>query len=480
MMRYCMLVYISKMVSTLLEAARYLRTAPVDGMGMELLENGRRMLAQIREVLESGHEDSALSQLTEIETLWKHSGAGLEEQLEMFLSEFPERVSYRVRAVFFAELGEKWDAMSSVYEFMRDDPRFDPIVVRTPVGRVVTRNGKREQEVIYKDFLTPMGVPSFGYDEYDIETDCPELAFISQPYEGCTLEQFWPETLAKHTRLVYIPYFLPAIVLEDYPTVLCRMRVYDVAWKVIGSNQKHYKYYCRYARHGGANMLVTGVPKIDPVIRLRGKEVSIPAGWECLHGRKTFLWNTWYNIDASSLCFFDDIFGWFASHQDCALIWRLHPMTDTITKLYSPEAYGQLQGYIQSVEKVPNMVVDREVSFEPSFACSDAQISDHSSMMHQYLLMDKPLLWFQNLTASTTGETLIGCDWMEQTGQLSGILAFLERIRCGEDRNAQLRKQTVEQDLPTADGHCGERVCEALWEALHQDDGIPCKEIPLS
>ena len=47
MMRYCMLVYISKMVSTLLEAARYLRTAPVDGMGMELLENGRRMLAQI-------------------------------------------------------------------------------------------------------------------------------------------------------------------------------------------------------------------------------------------------------------------------------------------------------------------------------------------------------------------------------------------------------------------------------------------------
>ena len=155
-------------------------------------------------------------------------------------------------------------------------------------------------------------------------------------------------------------------------------------------------------------------------------------------------------------------------------------MTDTITKLYSSEAYGQLQGYIQSVEKAPNMVVDREVSFEPSFACSDAQISDHSSMMHQYLLMDKPLLWFQNLTASMTGETLIGCDWMEQTGQLSGILAFLERIRCGEDRNAQLRKQTVEQDLPTADGHCGERVCEALWEALHQDDGIPCKEIPLS
>jgi len=114
--------------------------------------------------------------------------------------------------------------MESVYEYMREDSRFDPIIVRTPVGRVVERDGKREQEIIYKDFLTPMGLPSLGYDAYSIEDDCPELAFISQPYESCTLEQFWPEYIAKYTRLVYLPYFLPAIVLKDYPTVLCQMR----------------------------------------------------------------------------------------------------------------------------------------------------------------------------------------------------------------------------------------------------------------
>ena len=53
----------------------------------------------------------------------------------------------QVRAVFFAELGEKWDAMESVYEYMREDSRFDPIIVRTPVGRVVERDGKREQPI---------------------------------------------------------------------------------------------------------------------------------------------------------------------------------------------------------------------------------------------------------------------------------------------------------------------------------------------
>jgi len=475
-----MLVYITKMSRTLLEAARYLCTAPEGNLRAELLDNGRQMLAQIQAALEEHrcdlHSQAPLEKLEMIKTLWDSGGEALEEQLEQFAQELPKEVSYQVRAVFFAELGEKWDSMESVYEYMRDDLRFDPVVVRTPVGRALKRNGKQEQEIVYKDFLTPMGIPALGYDQYDIEEDCPDLALISQPYETATLKQFWPENIAKHTRLVYVPYFLPSIVLDDYPDTLCQMPVYDKAWRVIGSNQKHYQYYCRHSHHSGANMIVTGVPKIDPIIKLREEGVPLPLEWECIQGRKTFLWNTWFNIGFSSLCFFDEIFAWFSSHLDCALIWRPHPMTETVAKLYTPELYASLQKYIQAVDAAPNMVIDREVSFRPSFFYSDAQFSDHSSMMHQYLLMDKPLLWFLNLSSSMTGEELIGCEWMERAERADGIIAFLERIRRGEDKNAHLRKETIEKDLPMADGCCGKRVCEKVWEDLHREDGIYLSE----
>jgi len=471
-----MLVYITKMNRTLLEAAQYLRNAPEGALRSELLDNGRQMLSQIQATLERHrsnlYSQVPLEQLEEIKMFWENGGKELEERLKQFIQELPGQVNYQVRAVFFAELGEKWDAMESVYEYMRDDPRFDPVVVRTPVGRVVERNGKREQEIIYKDFLTPMGIPSLEYGQYDIEEDCPELAFISQPYESCTLEQFWPENIAKHTRLVYVPYFLPSIVLNDYPFTLCQMPVYDKAWRVVGSNQKHHQYYRRHSHHGGANMIVTGVPKIDPIIRLREQGTPLPPGWECVNGKKTFLWNTWFDVGSSSLRFFDEIFAWFSSHPDCALIWRPHPMTETVVKLYAPELYEAFQAHIRAVEAAPNMVIDREVSFRPAFAYSDAQFSDHSSMMQQYLLMDKPLLWFQNLSASMTGEELVGCGWMERAERADEIIAFLERIRCGEDQNAYLRKETVARDLPLADGRCGERVCEMVWQALHQEDGI--------
>ena len=473
-MRYSMLVYISKMGRTLLEAAQYLRTAPEDALRTEITESGRQMLAQIREVLEHHrndlHTEVPLVQLSEVESLWGSTNEALGAQLEQFIQGLPEQISYQVRAVFFAELGEKWDAMESVYEYMRDDPRFDPVVVRTPVGRVVERDGKREQEIIYKDFLSPMGIPALSYEQYSIEEDCPELAFISQPYESCTLEQFWPEYIAKYTRLVYLPYFLPAIVLKDYPTTLCQMRVYDVAWKVIGSNQKHYKYYCRYAHHGGANMLVTGVPKIDPVIKAKEQGLPMPAGWKKLSGKTVFLWNSWFDINVSSLRFWKDIFTWFECHKDAALIWRPHPMTDTVVKLYSPERYSELTQYLAKIKDTSNIILDEETSYLPAFIYSDAQISDHSSLMQQYFPMDKPLLWVNTLSDLVTEEEFISTKWMERASDAKGILLFLERVSRGEDTYAELRKQIYRKEFPMADGQCGKRVCEQLWEALHQED----------
>jgi len=472
-----MLVYIVKMFRTLSEAAQYMRTAPKDDLRAELLEDGEQMFSQIRSVLKQHqtdlHGDDVLNRLDELEALWSSGDEAMVERLQDFAGELPQELSYRARAVFFAEMGEKWDAMESVYEYMREDPRFDPVIVRTPVGRVVERDGKREQEVIYKDFLTPMGIPSMGYNEYSIEEDSPELAFISQPYESCALEQFWPENIAKHTRLVYLPYFLPSVVLEDYPFVLCQMPVYDLAWKVIGFNQKHYNYYRRYSHHRGANMVVTGVPKTDPIVRCKENPPSLPKGWECIQGKKVFLWNTWFGLDRSSFRYFSEIFAWFKTHENCALIWRPHPMTDTVTKLYSPNNYSYWKECVKAVENAPNAVLDKEVSFIPAFFYSDAMLSDHGSMVQQYLLMDKPLGWFTNSGSSPlTGESFIGCQWQEHTESIGAILSFLNRISQGEDRNSMLRKMVLQQDLSLADGRSGERVCETVWNAMHIEDGL--------
>ena len=156
----------------------------------------------------------------------------------------------------------------------------------------------------------------------------------------------------------------------------------------------------------------------------------------------------------------------------------MHPMTDTVTKLYyPPQYYERLLKNIAEVERAPNMLVDKNASYDAAFYCSDAMISDYSSMMFLYLLMDKPVLWIKHGNTNgpfsgqlLTGEALIDWHWMEEARNPEAIFPFIERIRNGEDRNAYMRKVVCKQDIPLADGHCGERICNILWDAMHKED----------
>lgn len=138
-MRYSILVNLAKMSRKLADSAQHLRATQQNDLRTEATKNGRQILSQIEAVLKQNRKDlrseALLAQLAEINTLWETGDESLEERLKQFIRNLPKEISYKVRAVFFAEQGEKWDAMESVYEYMRNDPRFDPIVVLMPIIR---------------------------------------------------------------------------------------------------------------------------------------------------------------------------------------------------------------------------------------------------------------------------------------------------------------------------------------------------------
>lgn len=473
-MRYSKLAYLAKMSRTLLEAVRYLCTDPDRKTAEELLLEGARMLDQIRQELEEHQEDlksgRPLALLSEIEQDWQVQSSRLEEELKQFIQCLPEEVRYQVRAVFFTGLGSTWDAMESVYQYMREDSRFDPVVVLIPIVREHEQDGETKREIIYEDYLTAKKIPFLGYNQYSMDKDCPDLAFTNQPYESGLLPEFWPVDIAKKTRLVYLPYYLAWVVDAGTVQNIRNGAINRCAWKIIFPTEKEYRHYCRYADNGGANALLTGLPKLDSIIALREKGAELPKGWERLNGKKIFLWNSWYILKFSSFAWVSELLEWFSQHEDCALIWRPHPMTDSVTKLYHPKDYEKYQNYINQAEKMNNVVLDREISCDAAFYYSDALISDSSSLLPQYLLMDKPALWIKNDVWGITDKEFIGSDWMEQTKNFEGILTFLEEIKQGRDPNAESRKSVRAKDLPLADGHAGERVCKTLLCKLKHED----------
>lgn len=492
-MRYSLFVYLCQMFGTFQEAAEYI--AKSQGRNRQLLSECIEGLGAVNTVLQNNQDSVLDPEIQEsIGRCRRQCQELLDEELDSPQEEktrlagnmkalwesFRKGISVKYKVVFFAELGQKWDSMSSLYEAFRARSDCETAVVIEPIFREATVGGEKKRDVIYQDYLTPMGIPNIPYEFYDLSKELPDMAFISNPYESVTLEQFWPDNIAKYSKLVYVPYYTNMASSESSVCALCGMPVATQAWRILAQSEEIMKMHRKYAPKHGANLLVTGLPKWDNILELKKAPETLPKGWkEKISGKKVFLWNSHFAVSPSEpgtlLDYGQAIVDVFSGRKDIALIWRPHPMTSTIFKLYASAARPFWEKLVHTVESAPNMVFDTGLSYVPSFQASDALLSDFSSIIAQYMLTGKPVLWLKNkIDPRGKGyiEDTVHIDCLEQAESTRDIAAFIDRIVGGIDPGKEERLRCVRKDLPFADGHIGERTCSLLLEDLQREDGL--------
>ena len=393
-------------------------------------------------------------------------------------------LAYKIKVLFVAELGGKWDSMESVYEecMKRDD--IDVDVVLQPVFREVRlSDGSIRHEEANYDWLTPMGINHIPYKEYDFKKESPDITFFSQPYEGCTVPMFWPENMAKYTRVVYLPYFA-AITMNDISsfTSFFKLNTQKYSWRIACQSEPMKRLYEHNASFRGSNVVVTGLPKWDVPISINKGNTPVPNDWKKkIEGRVVFLWNTHFSTDSRGSQIFSEkalnFLDLFLNNKDnIALIWRPHPMLETVIKLYYPkEAWGFYLSLKKKINDSPNMVIDKEPSYVASFVWSDAIISDYSSLMDQYIFMHKPALMLTNDDIAEAREKFSKselCDYsmLEFANNLEDECVFIENVCNNKGNEYVVRQDTIiKKYFGLADGRCGARLTELLVNDLKNE-----------
>jgi len=312
-----------------------------------------------------------------------------------------KELKYRIRVLFVAELSSKWDSMESVYEAFKQRDDIDVDVVLEPIFRATKMpDDSVKSEIIYEDWLTPLGIENIPYTSYSIEKVQPDITFISQPYESVTVPMFWPENIAKYSRLVYLPYcMLKKLTFgSSFESFFCSP-VEKYAWKIIAQSPKMKEYYKQYGSRKGENVIDCGLPKWDYALNINQSNTACPETWKKkIDGKIVFLYNTHFSRSIPSIKEMEEnnIFKFVSERDDVALIWRPHPMTETIKKVYSPEEYDNYLELKQFVENSKNIVLDTNITYRESFAWSDVLIDSNSSLQTQYILMKKPVVVMTN------------------------------------------------------------------------------------
>lgn len=489
-MRYSLFEYLYKMCTTFQEAAEQIAKSP--GNDSQLVSECIEGFRAVHTVLKN-NEDSVLDPI-----LWKYcdecerqcqelqneSGALAQKTKTQFFKaaaafrqSFRKEISVQYKVVFFADLGQKWDSLNSVYRAFRARSDCETAVVQAPIFRQVKIHGVKEKDIIYDDYLKEARIPNIPYRYYDISKELPDLAFTSNPYESTTTEQFWPESIAKYTHLVYIPYYTDVIVTPHILQPHCSAPVAECAWRFIEASPEFLSLHRKYAPRHGDNVLIIGLPKWDAIEELKKNPVAVPESWKNkLNGRKVFLWNSHYALNECStlLQLGKKIADLFLHNKNIALIWRPHPMTKTMFKLYFREFKSFWDTLCDVVQTSENMILDENPFYGLSFQCSDALLSDDSSIIPQYLLLDQPILYLRNkehhkrLMAHAIARP-VDITKLEYADNIDDIKAFVERVCSGIDLKRKERKALVETGMPHADGHVGERVCTTLLNELQNE-----------
>ncbi len=148
-----------------------------------------------------------------------------------------------------------------------------------------------------------------------------------------------------------------------------------------------------------------------------------------------------------------------AANKDYLILLKFHPLM----------AVEWLNAYRKLSDEVPNIIFEDEKNIVKFLLIADLLISDTSSVIYEFLLLDKPAITFRNISDNIL--------W-DNSGDYSKLLSMVER-NLSEDPFAEKRREILEQYHPYNDGKSAQRMVDAVenYIATH---GVPEKRnLPL-
>jgi CDP-glycerol glycerophosphotransferase (TagB/SpsB family) len=325
-----------------------------------------------------------------------------------------------IRVLFLGLYYESWDSMAEVYELMANDERFHPTVVTMP--RKLTGDRRYGGEAEAYAFFESQGIDAIRLTEAEVnasgEEDLQKLREIAPDYiiTNYPWQRNYPpslrfDRLVEFSRLVYIPYFSIAMVLEpdDEPgggqgqslvaTHLYTQRLHQLASLVFTQDDEVKAAYAGTDR-GSDYVHFTGSPKIDALVSQAQKGAS---DWPIQGDGLKVIWAPHHSYSSHWLNF-----GLFAKIKDemldfakqnplVQIVLRPHPFlwgTLVDRKVLSAQ---ELASWLKQWGSLENTWLDQDGGYASLFLATDILITDGISFLAEYpLVTGKPAIFFEN------------------------------------------------------------------------------------
>jgi hypothetical protein len=383
---------------------------------------------------------------------------------------FKQDLSKPIHVLFVCHEPSLWSMFESIFNAMENDPNFSPLVVALPYKHGTLPDGQYKDGGMLEFCKTKKIRVVCGYDKEKNEwinpaSIMPDYVFFQTPY--ALYHQKWSvEDVSMMARICYVPYGTTLFrgEVEDLVHPSSFFRFTHLIFKEDALSKKIFVNKFNNTKwFNEEKVVLCGHTKLD---YLASKIDFSGTVWKrgITNDIKRILWTPRWTT-AESACHFFEYRNFFIEfcrkHQDIDFVFRPHPLCFQNFLNNGQLTDTELASLEKKYDESLNMTIDRTDNYQDSFLSSDILVSDLSSMMLEFLVTEKPIVYTHRVDLfNELGRKLSrGFYWVKNVNELEETLKMLIS---GNDPLKKERKDLVETVLFIPKGGVGFKIKEII------------------
>lgn len=382
------------------------------------------------------------------------------------------RCGKKINVVFVCHRPQVWNSLKTVFEQCNSDSDFNVTIVAIPLKKQLPDLGFNHEiyetegaEEFWKDFPCKV-VNGYNYNTkqwFDLKTLNPDYVFFQQPYNIAKCEAYKSWNVGKYTTIAFVHYglntnremkfeCLPADFYKNVRLHFVERQIdYDIynEWQQITNNTFTKKY-------------ITGYPRFDLIKNYQNCESNM---WKT-HNRSKFriIWTPRWCTNENNCHFFrykDKWFDYCKNNDNVDFVFRPHPQAWLSYAQYDNFSVEDSKNYMKAYDNENNMNVDSESDYMPLFYSSDVLVTDFSSIIIEYFLTGKPIIYCKN-DKSLFEQTEKWTEGFYYARTWADVEEYLNMLKSGEDPLFEKRRKLIRSEFQLPEKGAGYEIKELL------------------
>lgn len=382
----------------------------------------------------------------------------------------------KINVIFICHRPATWGALKTVYEAMKADDSFCATIIVIPNKKQLPKlefNHEVYESEDAEDFWKGEDVmQGYNYEAktwLNIKQLDPDYVFLQQPYNITKPNCLNSKRISKYTKLCYSPYytFLPNKI-NNIVNDECNPLDYlsDLSFYFTQS-KAHFEYVSK--RYDLINskftkIVLTGDPYFDNLAEINKDE----SNWNFPDKKEYFrlIWTPRWCTNEGNCSFFDykdKLIDYCIDNRDIDFIFRPHPQAFLNWNATGELTEKQAAKYKKIYDMTENIKIDTRKDYLGTFYTSDCIITDISSIIPEYFLTGKPIIYCDRSGSINTfvkGKGYAaGFYWIKNWQELKKTL---DMLRAGNDPLREKRHELIKSEFYIPREGAGYSIKEAI------------------